>query len=276
MRRNVSRPPSFRHQKYKLPPTKQNGDLKSSHADELLELSTKSLSILSVGALILALTFDIGYFTGVDINFFTFFTLSEHILFVIQQLPFSIVVLGITITFVGLLNYHYITISDFYNRRGIIASIFWTVISICGTYGIFIILNTLIYPKPFFENDYTADTAYAAAFFSALTIICLSIIAAASIDIIKRYRHYFFSFIIYICSIIFASFVGYLSARSQISTSNKKIEQTIITKDSENIAARILRSGDKGVLFFDPSEKKAVFLRWENIDEVDSSRAKKH
>jgi hypothetical protein len=35
----------------------------------------------------LAVAFDVGYFTGVDINFFTFFSLSEHIVFALEVLP---------------------------------------------------------------------------------------------------------------------------------------------------------------------------------------------
>ena len=42
----------------------------------------------------LAVTFDVGYFYGLDINYFTFFSLSEHIVFALQALP---IVIGILV-----------------------------------------------------------------------------------------------------------------------------------------------------------------------------------
>ena len=42
-----------------------------------------------------AVVFDVGYFYGIDINLFTLFTLSEHILFSIEALPFVFVAISI-------------------------------------------------------------------------------------------------------------------------------------------------------------------------------------
>jgi hypothetical protein len=38
----------------------------------------------------LALTFDVGYFTALQINFFSFFSISEHIVFALEVLPAAI------------------------------------------------------------------------------------------------------------------------------------------------------------------------------------------
>ena len=37
-----------------------------------------------------ALTFDVGYFSGIDINLFTLFTSSEHIVFALEALPLAL------------------------------------------------------------------------------------------------------------------------------------------------------------------------------------------
>jgi hypothetical protein len=40
---------------------------------------------------VIAVTFDVGYFWGVDINYFNFFSLSEHLIFAVQALPFAMI-----------------------------------------------------------------------------------------------------------------------------------------------------------------------------------------
>jgi hypothetical protein len=47
------------------------------------------LVILPVIGTVCAVTFDVGYFYGIDINLFTLFSLSEHVLFSIEALPRS-------------------------------------------------------------------------------------------------------------------------------------------------------------------------------------------
>jgi len=42
---------------------------------------------------VLAAAYDVGYFIGFDISFYTFFSLSEHLMFVLEAIP-----LGQTIT----------------------------------------------------------------------------------------------------------------------------------------------------------------------------------
>jgi hypothetical protein len=46
--------------------------------------------LIPLGGSLLAVLFDAGYFWAVEINLFTLFTLSEHIVFAIQALPFVI------------------------------------------------------------------------------------------------------------------------------------------------------------------------------------------
>jgi hypothetical protein len=50
---------------------------------------------LPIFGTIAAVVFDVGYFYGIDINLFTLFTLSEHILFSIEALPFVFVAISI-------------------------------------------------------------------------------------------------------------------------------------------------------------------------------------
>jgi hypothetical protein len=52
----------------------------------------KNLAVLlPVFGTAICVTFDVGYFWGIDINFFTAFSLSEHIVFAIQAVPIAVV-----------------------------------------------------------------------------------------------------------------------------------------------------------------------------------------
>lgn len=55
---------------------------------ELLALSPYLTGV----AIVLGIIFDLGYFWAIDINFYTFFSIDEHLLFSIEALPFSILI----------------------------------------------------------------------------------------------------------------------------------------------------------------------------------------
>src|ERR1700741_672755 len=38
----------------------------------------------------LAITYDVGYFYGLDMGYFTMFSLAEHLVFAMQAIPFSL------------------------------------------------------------------------------------------------------------------------------------------------------------------------------------------
>jgi hypothetical protein len=54
-------------------------------------LSAKDFAVIApiLGSALCA-TFDVGYFWGVDINFFNAFSLTEHIVFSIQAIPIAL------------------------------------------------------------------------------------------------------------------------------------------------------------------------------------------
>ncbi len=43
-----------------------------------------------------ALLFDVGYFYGVDINYFNFFSFTEHLVFAAQAAPYAMALLFLT------------------------------------------------------------------------------------------------------------------------------------------------------------------------------------
>jgi hypothetical protein len=53
----------------------------------------KNIALIPILIVALATTFDAGYFWGIDINFFTLFSLSEHLVFAAEAIPFAIITL---------------------------------------------------------------------------------------------------------------------------------------------------------------------------------------
>jgi hypothetical protein len=51
----------------------------------------------------IAVTYDVGFFWGLDINYFTLFSLTEHLVFAIEALPFALgLSFALSILFVGI------------------------------------------------------------------------------------------------------------------------------------------------------------------------------
>ncbi|MBI5313368.1 MAG: hypothetical protein HZB28_09680 [Methylocystis sp.] len=64
-----------------------------------LEFATKITGLISAVAVSVAVTFNLGYFYGIDINLFTLFSLSEHILFAVEALPIAFIIVTMVFVF---------------------------------------------------------------------------------------------------------------------------------------------------------------------------------
>jgi hypothetical protein len=72
---------------------------------EAFSLGDNTLKLLSIaGPLLassLAITHDVGFFVGTGIGFFSFFSLSEHLVFALQSLPFAILPAAVLLYWFG-------------------------------------------------------------------------------------------------------------------------------------------------------------------------------
>jgi hypothetical protein len=55
------------------------------------------LTFVPLLATALAIFYDVGYFYGFDLNYFSFFTLNEHIVFALQVLPYGMLVCALSL-----------------------------------------------------------------------------------------------------------------------------------------------------------------------------------
>jgi hypothetical protein len=231
----------------------------------------KSLTV--VGPLLastLAVTYDVGFFYGSDIGFFTFFSLTEHLVFALQAAPFAVVASGTVIgwlfgTWLGyqqgqelvanfvqannderqkILEKAERTYGYFHKARPYaVCAIVVSALAAAGTRQYALALATLFGAASMYwfptaqqmsEKPSVRTTSVAAVALTALTIA--------------------FAF-------------GY--ERAQRIVTSTAATETIYIGDKE-VPARLIRSGDKGVLFYSVDTKKIRFVRWEAIKQIDS------
>lgn len=192
----------------------------------------------------LAFAFETGYFFGLDIFYFSFFSLSEHIVFAISMLPLTLLAAyGLMLIYSVLLRLNQAVdlesrlallsliicvlaltaavISFYFNRLG------WGLIGISVAVSSFAVSFTT-------EREARNQMLQVSAL---LLIVCFS-----------------FSF---------GSFMGadYLRERGPI----HKME----LKGGGSIDGRFVRSAERGVLFFDTREQKLFFQKWDEVSRIE-------
>lgn len=229
-------------------------------AKYFMDNATKLISISSVITLSIAITFDVGYFFGIDINMFTFFTLSEHVLFSIQWLPLSIVLLLYGIFFVFLIysNRREATQSSIRRyQKSMIALLLFSIAAL------FYIIYTVA-----LDRDYMLALAI-----MLILAFCCGIIAGITIlsGISYSTKLAILSLDIYTMMLVSAFSLGYALgwARTHKNFTFNYIVST--NRGDDKFRGRIIRAGDKGVLFLRAPNNEIVFLKWENLDEVSES-----
>jgi hypothetical protein len=203
----------------------------------------------------LGITFEVAYFAGVGLRFFSFFSLSEHLVFAMEILPF-----GIIMAFV----------------LGLLASLQTRV-------------KTLAIPGPrssMSTASYIAGVAVAAVAFSFIgsasfpfadrILNWVVLIGCASTTVFLLIALEIKTLLIrtaFLCmaAMALALMVGYLAGRASVraDVGSARIE----TKNNGELTVKLIRSGDRGVLFFDETTKQVTLLRWDEIKQISTARA---
>jgi len=215
-----------------------------------------------------ALTFDVGCFSAIDISFFTLFSLSEHIVFAIQALPIAIVLLfpfSIFIIFMLTPDKQYREPAKLHKGQRIalyiiLALIVLSLISYVG-YALYIISRT----NPEF-----------------FLIVLIILIASFGLFLIDKSRQSLFTTSMAVISTLVISFVfGYEAGAVYMSDT---YETNIFTtglapmivklKDGAAIRGRLIRSGERGALFYETASAQLHFILWEGISSIEATPRK--
>src|SRR5690242_1121800 len=190
-------------------------------------------------ASLLAIVFDLGLFTGFDIGLFTVFSLSEHIAFALEVLPIAIV-----IAFVWM-----------FVARLTPGGSLWT--------------TFLGRMRPIFAQIVAAlmlITAGALAFYYGYIWIAGTALSFAVSVMLFAHRSAWAT----TCSVIFLSIAvfafGHDVATRLLQSNNPA--KTLIQTSEGAVHARIIRSGERGILFYDPANHLVTFLKWDTIKQI--------
>jgi hypothetical protein len=246
--------------------------------DPLIELAIKVAGLLSIVSISFAICFDLGFLSALQLGIFTFFSLSEHLLFAIEMIPFSFILI-----MVGLM-YVFATSAAINAAEGVKKRETQWLIFLIYSITVFLLIFWIGYKKNFYIGDYLfsaiAPDSYnpktarvvlrpvlVGDLIATLLVFVTPIIAIIFDNILRFYRFYIFSLAIYVAMLILSYTFGFAYAKTQI-IHNSGEKQIIETKNYVKFTARILRAGDKGVLLYDLDRGQLVFMRWENVEEI--------
>jgi hypothetical protein len=208
----------------------------------LAQLSTLS-PYLSFVAMLLSLSFDVGYFTGSDINFYSFFSLSEHIMFAVQVLPSVLVGIFVGVfVFLPMLERSGNKIGENLNFIGNQGSLIAEKKSIN-----FFLLKIYLY--------------YSLILVSNLCVIGIVFIALLFRNKSKFEDWYIPGLVTYIL-LVSPFTAGYDNASASIYSSKK---QHTILKVCQ--FCRVMRSGERGIMYVD-SNSKLHFATWTQVQSI--------
>jgi len=239
-------------------------DTKAADLDQFQRFDANKDWFLVVPVLgsMLAVTFDVGYFWGTDLNYFTLFSLAEHVLFSFQALPVALMAstaAAAAILMSDTLNIRRQTTkletsnenSTPGNRKKSITKLLWWLWLVAAT----VLAGVYIYRG-----------LWGVAIAAVLMIIGIALIYY--IPEVTSSKRAILGYIMVSCLIV-AFAEGFYSGQRYLVGNN--VLHTLAVKDGD-IEGRTVRSGERGVLFFGMPDRKLLFIRWDEIKRISDSK----
>jgi hypothetical protein len=222
--------------------------------------ASKASAVTYVSYLIalLAVVFDVGYFGALDINLFTAFSLSEHLLFAIEAIPTAIAIVAtifLVYVVVGSNTEHSASNAKNFNlTRFRIGRYVWLSITLGA---VFVLLFSVF--QIGVERIFIFYTGACIAVSAVVTIECK----------IRRFDFFEYLFVMAIFSILFSFFLGYITAGVYVDPSRRSLcSQELKLKNEELHRVKLIRMGERGVMYFDVDIKKVQFRRWDDVTSI--------
>lgn len=226
----------------------------------IIEGISKLFPILAGGSAGIAIAFDIGYFYGIDINLFTLFSISEHMLFSLEALPIALLAMLCLIIFLTIINTamrpllkYVLSPTDGAQQHKKLRprkTLFY------GAALAIYILIVIFY-----------------TYYTNILYVLMIIISQLPIFFKDIPRKYMFGIILqvimYVNLVIFSLMVGVHMGEAYISDDLAAFHK-ISTNAGGVIYVRVIRSGERGVLFFDINDKHIKLLKWGDIEDITS------
>lgn len=218
---------------------------------ELMPSQTKSLTEVAVFipslATAVAITYNVGYFTGLDIKLFTLFSFSEHIVFALEAIPFALLMACGIVAFVIIGKYEKARAKQ-YDKRENSRTTKWFV-------GI---ASLLLFALSYYS-------ASIGTYGVAALIVCTAIAIFCSVLFGGPYNEKVVQYLWAAISALIISFTfGIEKLQADLSSTGRhtlSIADTVIT-------GSVIRSGERGLLFHQSNTKQLSFIKWDQIKEV--------
>jgi hypothetical protein len=233
-------------------------------------IDLKTLAVIGpLFASSLAVLYDVGFFTGINIDFFTFFTLSEHLVFALQAIPLA----AVTAYSAG----------AFFFGSWIAAKNTDTLLAKLQAEPDLEKRQALAAPylaKASRFNKWRSKIAVGVFAMAGLFLgagsypFALAMAVAAIFVMLKKDWTDFQKFDrkaaalgAVLLILVLAFLTGYERAGYILKT--KTASENILI-DDKITPARIIRSGERGVLFLSIETKKLRFIRWDAVKQIET------
>ena len=208
--------------------------------NRILGLKEAVVGIPAVVSL-LAVTLDVGFFYAVDLTFFTFFSLSEHVVFAFLMMPFAIALL-LVVAFIMTLKRP----AGQETPSGIrlvwwLDRILYLVLVVAGCW---LLLRIQMY-----------------------SVLGMAIVIGVLWRAVRREKK-----LAALLGAVASVFLMSLMLGADVATGlmDTPDMEHIIKTDNNEVRGVVLRSGDRGILFFNPSTKNPTLVKWDQIRSVTS------
>jgi hypothetical protein len=198
----------------------------------------------------LAVTYDLGFFYGLDITYYTIFSLSEHIVFAFQFIPVAFL--------------------------GVIIACAIAIVFVRGAYSIssegFLKFERTLKNLLYFLAAVTLCTMIVSFLIGAYFFGAQSLFMAIIVVILLVRRQMTVPTAILLVLTMEASSIFCVGAQEAgFAKQDSEVHDTItLTDGATNLRGRLIRSGDRGVLFLDVDAKHLSLVPWRDIKRIES------
>jgi hypothetical protein len=254
-------------------------DTKAERQHELLAFSSKEL-LLFIPALgtAIAVTFDVGFFSGIGVSYFSLFSLSEHLVFALQALPVALIAAAMAFLLSASTRAAILRALQIIKRRLALNKKRWTKEHHSKTDEE---IERLILSGPPFRISLvifgTASIAAAVITYrygNLLPAVSYAILgcAAALHAILPNALNTLAvrGMVVGVSGFVFTFTVGIERAKSLLEYPE---DLYTISRDGGEVQGTLVRGGERGVLFWDSRTKQITFYRWDGIHRIVRARS---
>jgi hypothetical protein len=192
----------------------------------------------------IAISYDVGYFYAVDINFFTIFSIAEHIVFALEATPLALLLA------VSVVMFFKTGINERLEQAGArhaATGAWWPTIALAM---LVLVLIVLLYVG-----------------WIGTSVLAGIVGGGVSIWLKSTPQEKWMMFSAAGCTVIVISFAaGFDMGMRYLRFGPPR--HSIQTDASESLSVKIIRTGERGVLYFEPKSKEVGFIKWASIKKI--------